>query len=147
MKKIIITLVSFIYVISGFCQTKVLYLKSKESVRFQTWDTLYASVRKNIVVLTDSKGNSHKLKLGKEKNGSDASIMLLDKEYHFREKPDTSRSGCVIMDNKMKLFFENKSVYLTTTSSFVHHYSHYSYLGNSGHHSHSSHISHYSSAK
>ena len=59
MKKIIITVVSFLYAISGFCQSKVLYLKSKETLNFQAWDTIYASVRKDCVILKDSNAHSY----------------------------------------------------------------------------------------
>ena len=130
MKKIIITVVSLLYVISGFCQNKVLYLKSKETLSFQTWDTIYASV-----ILKDSKGKSYKLKLGTDKNGSDANILLSENRYHVHGSYKTYPccDGIVLMDEKMKLFFDEKSMPFTYTSSFA------------DHGSHRSHMSHYSS--
>lgn len=135
MKKIIIAIVSFFYCLSGLCQSKVLYLRSKDNIKFQTWDTIYASVNKDIIVLTDSKGNSYRLKLGVDKNGSDAIIMLSERRYHIHGTSQTypCRSGSVLMDNKMKLFFDEKSMPLTYFSSFA------------DHGSHMSHRSHYSS--
>ena len=135
MKKIIITAVSLLYVISGFCQNKVLYLKSKETLNFQTWDTIYASVRKKRVVLKDSKGNSYNLKIVTDKNGSDANIMLSEKRYHVHGSYKTypCRDGIVLMDEKMKLYFDEKSMPFTYISSFA------------DHGSHRSHMSHYSS--
>ena len=135
MKKIIITVVSFLYAISGFCQSKVLYLKSKETLNFQAWDTIYASVRKDCVILKDSKGKSYNLKLGSDKNGGDADVMLSKKHYHVHGSYKTypCRDGYILMDEKMKLFFDEKSMPFTYISSFA------------DHGSHRSHISHYSS--
>lgn len=135
MKKFLITLVSFFYVVSGFCQTKVLYLKTKETLKFQTWDTLYASVGKDFIILKDSKGNSYRMKPDTDINGSDADIMISEKRYHIHGGSITyiCRNGNVLMDKNMKLFFDENSLPLTNLSSFV------------NHGSHMSHRSHYSS--
>lgn len=135
MKKIAITIVSFFYCLSGFCQSKVLYLKSQDNIKFQTWDTIYASVRKDSVILSDSKGKSYRFKLVVDKDGRGANIMLSEKHYHIHGTSQTysCRNGSVLMDDKMKLFFDEKSMPFTYFSSFA------------DHGSHRSHISHYSS--
>lgn len=135
MKKIVIAIVSFFYCLFGFCQSKVLYLKSKDIIRFQTWDTIYASVKDNNIILTDSKGKSYRLELGVDKNGCDAVIMLSENHYHIHGTSQTypCRNGSVLMDKKMKLFFDEKSMPFTYFSSFA------------DHGSHRSHYSHYSS--
>ncbi len=138
MKKIVLTIVSIFYFMSSFCQSKVLYFKSDKVVKFQTWDTLYASVGKDIVTLSDSKGNRYKLKLGTDKDGSDAKIMITGSRYHIHGNP--CQNGCVLMDEKMKLYFDEKAMPFTYYSSFVDHSSHMS------HRSHNSHASHYSSS-
>ena len=112
-----------------YCQDKVLYLKNKEVIKFQTWDTLYASVRKNNVIITDSKGNRYTLKLSNDKDGNEANIMLTETHYHIHGSWKTypCHEGSIIMDDKMKLYFEEKSVAFSWFSSFADHGSHYSH--------------------
>ena len=127
MKKIVLTIVSIFFFMSSFCQSKVLYLKSNKVVKFQTWDTLYASVGKNIVTLSDSKGNRYKLKLGTDKDGYDAKIMITDSRYHIHgDIAVPCQDGCVMMDEKMKLYFDEKAMPFTNYSTFTNHGSHYS---------------------
>ena len=136
MKRILIGMLSFMYILSGYCQSKVLFLKSKDVIKFQTWDTIYATVRNNRVVLSDTKGNRYKLKLTVDELNNTPTIMVSGNRYHLHGKP--CQNGVILMDERMTLFFEEKSTPLSYFSSFVDHGSH---------HSHVSHRSHYSSVK
>lgn len=141
MKKFLMTVVSFFYVISGYCQSKSLYLKSKDNLSFQTWDTIYAVKQKGgSIILRDKTGKEYKCTLDKHGSefGSQIEIFQYRKSYPWYYRSEVGgHGGLIIMDNPMKLFFEKKS---KPRSKSLDHSSHYS------HNSHNSHISHYSSS-
>lgn len=129
MKKIVITIVTFFYCLSGFCQA--IYLKSKDVISFQIWDTIYASVRNDSIILTDKKGKNYKLTLGVGKNGWDAVIKLFEDKYHYHGISQNARcrNGSVLMDENMKLFLYKESWHFSSdfSSPFTNHGSHYSH--------------------
>ena len=137
MKKVLITIVSLFYAISGYCQAKALYLKSKETIKFQTWDTILAIKSKGtVVILKDKEGKEYKCEL--DTNGSEfnSSIEITGSSYHTHGDYKVGvpcHQGIIIMDDKMKLFFKDKAK--TRSNHFDH----------GSHMSHVSHASHYSS--
>lgn len=135
MKKILITIISFLYVISSYCQSKALYLKSKEQIRFQTWDTIYAiKSYGDLVILKDKHGKKYECNLDVDGNESNNSIEISSGNYHIHGDHRNSsqcHSGIIIMDSMMKLFFNDNSK--SRSNHFDHgshmsHYSHYSAL-------------------
>ena len=131
MKKVFITIVSLFYAISGYCQSKALYLKNnKETIKFETWDTIYAVKSEGkVVILKDKKGKEFRCEL--DANGSEynSSIEIYSGRYHIHGDYKIGvpcHSGIIIMDDKMKLFFKDNAKPCSNHSDHGSHMSHYS---------------------
>lgn len=129
MKKGLITVVSLFYAISGFCQAKALYLRSKETVKFQTWDTIYAiKAIGNSVILKDRSGKEYICELDKKGREFDSPIEIYNGSYHIHGNPGVGacHHGILMMDNSMKLFFKDNAKLRSNHFDHGSHYSHYS---------------------
>lgn len=125
MKRILIAFFSFFYTISGYCQSKALYLKSEKHIHFQTWDTIYAiKSYGDTVILKDGQGNKYECKLDVNGNEFEYSIEIHGKWYHIHGAP--CHKGTIIMDNMTKLFFKDNAKSHSNHFDHGSHYSHYS---------------------
>lgn len=131
MKRFIITIASLFLSLHTFCQECFLHLKAVDTLKFQTWDTLYATFYNNTVIIKDFNGIKRKF-VFEEGYGPYFSDMVISSGGRFHAcgnlKKGRCRSGKIFMDEKMKLYFENKS-----------------HVYKSSHRDHGSHMSHYSS--
>jgi len=129
MKKVLITIVSLFYAISGYCQAKALYLKSKETIKFQTWDTIYAAKSKgNVVKLKDKEGKEYRCELDADGSESNSTIEI-DGDYyhiHIHKGGVPCHHGIILMDEKMKLFFKDNAKSRSNHFDHFSHMSHYS---------------------
>ncbi|MBR2205630.1 MAG: hypothetical protein IJ898_04625 [Prevotella sp.] len=134
MKKIIITIVSAFYMLSGYCQSKALYLKSKELIKFQTWDTIYAIKSKgNRVILRDKKGKKYNCELDTQGSEFVSPIEISEHgRYHIHGNHKQGvgcHSGIIVMGNNMKLFFKDNCKVRSN------HYDHGSHMSHASHYS------------
>lgn len=138
MKRIVITVISLFLSLYVFCQERFLHLKTTDTLKFQTWDTLYASFHDDTVIIKDVHGVKYKFVLDKDGYGDYGSDMVISNQGYFHacgdyRKGTSCKRGKIIMDDMMKLYFNDNS-----------------HIYNSWHRDHGSHMSHrshYSSTK